>query len=282
MSLGKLEIAIPSNILEDCQSLSAKSQKLSLIARSASIFQIKKIHIYKVKRKDESKFISLLLNYLVTPQYLRKKSFPISDDLKFAGALPPLKIPSHLVSKELSSFTNSQPRQGLILKYIQKTNSSIIDLGLSKLGILHGKFPIGHIITVVPFGFHSNKFISVKQSTPNKYWGYEVNIVNSFSILSESSNFDFKIITTKSGENIHHIYDSLFNSVNTKMRMKILLVFGSPTNGVLELLKKEKIFINFNDFLLLNLFPNQAVETIRSEEAILGTLSIINMMIKTS
>jgi len=121
--LGELEIAIPSNILEDCQSLSAKSQKLSLIARSASIFQINKIYIYKVKRRDDSRFISLLLNYLVTPQYLRKKLFPISNALKFAGALPPLKIPSHLVSKDLSSFTNLQPRQGLIFwKILQIQN----------------------------------------------------------------------------------------------------------------------------------------------------------------
>ena len=137
--MGELEIAIPSNILEDCQSLSAKSQKLSLIARSASIFQINKIYIYKVKRRDDSRFISLLLNYLVTPQYLRKKLFPISNALKFAGALPPLKIPSHLVSKDLSSFTNLQPRQGLILNYNQKTNSSIIDLGLNKFGVLNAK-----------------------------------------------------------------------------------------------------------------------------------------------
>ena len=277
--MGELEIAIPSNILEDCQSLYTKSQKLSLIARSASIFQINKIYIYKVKRRDDSNFISLLLNYLVTPQYLRKKLFPISNALKFAGALPPLKIPSHLVSKDLLSFTNSQPRQGLILKYNKKTNSSIIDLGLNKLGVLHGKFPIGDIITVIPSISRPNEFISVKQSKPNKYWGYKVDVIDSFSVLSENKSFDFKIITTKSGKNLQHMYESLFDSVNRKTQMKILIVFGSPKHGVLEIIKNEKILVNFNDFLLLNLFPNQGVETIRSEEAILGTLSIINMML---
>ena len=277
--MGELEIAIPSNILEDCQSLSAKSQKLSLIARSASIFQINKIYIYKVKRRDDSNFISLLLNYLVTPQYLRKKSFPVLHDLKYAGILSPLKIPSHLVLKDLLSFTNSQPRQGLILKYNKKTNSSIIDLGLNKLGVLHGKFPIGDIITVIPSISRPNEFISVKQSKPNKYWGYKVDVINSFSVLSENKSFDFKIITTKSGKNLQHMYESLFDSVNRKTQMKILIVFGSPKHGVLEIIKNEKILVNFNDFLLLNLFPNQGVETIRSEEAILGTLSIINMML---
>lgn len=277
--MGELEIAIPSNILEDCQSLYTKSQKLSLIARSASIFQINKIYIYKVKRTDDSNFISLLLNYLVTPQYLRKKSFPVLHDLKYAGILSPLKIPSHLVLKDLLSFTNSQPRQGLILKYNKKTNSSIIDLGLNKLGVLHGKFPIGDIITVIPSISRSNEFISVKQSKPNKYWGYKVDVINSFSVLSENKSFDFKIITTKSGKNLQHMYESLFDSVNRKTQMKILIVFGSPKHGVLEIIKNEKILVNFNDFLLLNLFPNQGVETIRSEEAILGTLSIINMML---
>ena len=278
--MGELEIAIPSNILEDCQSLSAKSQKLSLIARSASIFQINKIYIYKVKRRDDSRFISLLLNYLVTPQYLRKKLFPISNALKFAGALQPLKIPSHLVSKDLSSFTNLQPRQGLILNYNQKTNSSIIDLGLNKLGVLNGKFLIGDIVTVIPSTSRPNKFISVKQSKPNKYWGYKVNIINSFSVLSENKNFDLKIITTKSGKNIQHIHDSLFDYIPKKTRMKILIIFGSPNSGVLEIIKNENILVNFNDFSLINLFPDQGVETVRSEEAILGTLSIINMMLK--
>ncbi len=278
--MGELEIAIPSNILEDCQSLSAKSQKLSLIARSASIFQINKIYIYKVKRRDDSRFISLLLNYLVTPQYLRKKLFPISNALKFAGALQPLKIPSHLVSKDLSSFTNLQPRQGLILNYNQKTNSSIIDLGLNKLGVLNGKFLIGDIVTVIPSTSRPNKFISVKQSKPNKYWGYKVNIINSFSVLSENKNFDLKIITTKSGKNIQHMHDSLFDYIPKKTRMKILIIFGSPNSGVLEIIKNENILVNFNDFSLINLFPDQGVETVRSEEAILGTLSIINMMLK--
>ena len=278
--MGELEIAIPSNILEDCQSLSAKSQKLSLIARSASIFQINKIYIYKVKRRDDSRFISLLLNYLVTPQYLRKKLFPISNALKFAGALQPLKIPSHLVSKDLSSFTNLQPRQGLILNYNQKTNSSIIDLGLNKFGVLNGKFLIGDIITVIPSTSRPNKFISVKQSKPNKYWGYKVNIINSFSVLSENKNFDLKIITTKSGKNIQHMHDSLFDYIPKKTRMKILIIFGSPNSGVLEIIKNENILVNFNDFSLINLFPDQGVETVRSEEAILGTLSIINMMLK--
>ena len=74
--------------------------------------------------------------------------------------------------------------------------------------------------------------------------------------------------------------DSLFDYTTKKTRMKILIIFGSPSSGVLEIIKNEKILVNFNDFFLINLFPDQGVETVRSEEANLGTLSIINMMFK--
>ena len=47
--LRELAIAIPSNILEDCQSLSDKTNKIGVIARAASIFKVSKIHVYKNK-----------------------------------------------------------------------------------------------------------------------------------------------------------------------------------------------------------------------------------------
>ena len=76
--MRELAIAIPSNILEDCQSLSDKTSKIGLIARAISIFKVTKIHVYKNKGRSDNEFILLLLRYLVTPQYLRKNLFPIS------------------------------------------------------------------------------------------------------------------------------------------------------------------------------------------------------------
>ena len=75
--MRELAIAIPSNILEDCQSLSEKTHKLGIIARAASIFKVTKIHVYKNQGIHDKDLILLLLRYLVTPQYLRKNLFPI-------------------------------------------------------------------------------------------------------------------------------------------------------------------------------------------------------------
>lgn len=53
-----------------------------------------------------------------------------------------------------------------------------------------------------------------------------------------------------------------------------LVVFGSPDKGVHEIIGGR--MKNVQNAKSLNFFPNQATETVRLEEAILGTLAIIN------
>ena len=59
----------------------------------------------------------------------------------------------------------------------------------------------------------------------------------------------------------------------------LLVVFGSPEKGVHEIIggRMNKV----QNSKSLNFFPNQATETVRLEEALLGTLAIINAQ-KTS
>ena len=119
--LRELAIAIPSNILEDCQSLSDKTNKIGVIARAASIFKVSKIHVYKNKGISDTDLILLLLRYLVTPQYLRKNIFPIKKELKLAGTLPPLRIPSHTVNRQYDRNI-VDIRDGLCIKFDKKFN----------------------------------------------------------------------------------------------------------------------------------------------------------------
>ena len=57
----------------------------------------------------------------------------------------------------------------------------------------------------------------------------------------------------------------------------MLIVFGSPKIGLMSVLKRESIATS--DLFIINLFPNQGVETVRSEEAILSGLSLFNSLI---
>ncbi|MGB0855919.1 MAG: hypothetical protein ACPGQP_02690, partial [Nitrosopumilus sp.] len=60
----------------------------------------------------------------------------------------------------------------------------------------------------------------------------------------------------------------------TKSDKPLLIAFGSPQKGIHEILGGK--MKNIQNAKSLNFFPNQATETIRLEEALLGTLAIIN------
>ncbi len=53
-------------------------------------------------------FLARVLQYLETPQYLRKALFPMHRDLRLAGLMPPLDCPHHLRFEDQSEF-----REGL-------------------------------------------------------------------------------------------------------------------------------------------------------------------------
>ena len=274
--MRELAIAIPSNILEDCQSLSDKTSKIGLIARAISIFKVTKIHVYKNKGRSDNEFILLLLRYLVTPQYLRKNLFPIKKELKLAGTLPPLRIPSHTVNRQYNPEI-VDIRDGLCTKFDKKLKMSIIDIGLDRYGIINDNIPINKIITVKIISIsHQGKYFQLQRIKPVDYWGYDVVFNNSLKDVLTSNDYDIKIITSKFGNNFHSSSKLILDKLDEKSHSSILIAFGSPKTGLMSVLSREKI--DKSNLILINLFPDQGVETIRSEEAILAGLSLFNSL----
>lgn len=96
----KLSIAIPDSSLSDESTKLDKSRKISEIARACAIFKINTIYIYQDgNNKEDRSLMMTIFRYLETPQFLRKRLFPKMNDLKFAGVLHPLKIPSHITPR---------------------------------------------------------------------------------------------------------------------------------------------------------------------------------------
>tara|TARA_B100001013_G_scaffold76985_1_gene41201 strand:+ start:6283 stop:7116 length:834 start_codon:yes stop_codon:yes gene_type:complete len=274
--LRELAIAIPSNILEDCQSLSDKTSKIGLIARAISIFKVTKIHVYKNKGRSDNEFILLLLRYLVTPQYLRKNLFPIKKELKLAGTLPPLRIPSHTVNRQYNPEI-VDIRDGLCTKFDKKLKMSIIDIGLDRYGIINDNIPINKIITVKIISIsHQGKYFQLQRIKPVDYWGYDVVFNNSLKDVLTSNDYDIKIITSKFGDDFHSSSKLILDKLDEKSHSSIIIAFGSPKTGLMSVLSREKI--DKSNLILINLFPDQGVETIRSEEAILAGLSLFNSL----
>ena len=103
----KLSVAIPESALSDESLKIDKTRKISILARACAIFKINTIYIYQEgENKADGALMVMILKYLETPQFLRRRMFPKVNDLKFAGVLQPLRIPSHVTPVNSKKIQN--------------------------------------------------------------------------------------------------------------------------------------------------------------------------------
>ncbi len=139
----------------------------------------------------------MILKYLETPQFLRRRLFPKMNDLKFAGVLQPLKIPSHITPANPKKINRGDVREGIVVSIKGKR---FVDVGINQLVPFFGKTSIGKRVTV-QFKEGHPKF-SVKEIDKSEvpvYWGYSIKErANLFSLLTEwKGNI---IITSRKGK----------------------------------------------------------------------------------
>jgi len=263
----KLSIAIPDSCLIDESTQLDKSRKISLIARAAAIFKVKTIYIYdEMGSKQDSTLLITILKYLETPPFLRKRLFPRVNELKYAGVLHPLKIPSHITPSNPKKISDEDVREGVVVSF---KGRRFVDVGINELIPYYGKKDFGKRVTLqFKKGYPDFSIKEITKEEAQKYCGYQI---KERSVLSNLiSTWKGKIIlTSRKGKAVNptiiHNYTSSFE--------EILVVFGSTDKGLHEILgsKIKKI----QNTKVLNFFPNQATETVRLEEALLGTLSIL-------
>jgi hypothetical protein len=111
------------------------------------------------------------------------------------------------------------------------------------------------------------------------YWGYEVKEVPSLSKLLASLEKAQIIITSRKGRYFKNIEPGLVEQA--KSVDNILVVFGAPKHGVHDILAKEGAGIKSYEYIV-NMFPNQGTETVRLEEALLGSLAILNSSLQSA
>jgi len=263
-----LSIAIPESSLSDESLKIDKTRKISVLARACAIFKVDTIYVYQEgNHKQDGSLLVMILKYLETPQFLRKRLFPKMNDLKFAGVLQPLKIPSHITPANQKKISRGDIREGIVVSIKGKR---FVDVGVNQLVPFFGQTTIGKRVTVqFKEGYPRLSVKEINKSETQSYWGYSVKErANLFSLLSEwKGNI---IITSRKGKTVTKEQISKY----TKSDHSILVVFGSPEKGIHEILGGK--MKNVQNAKSLNFFPNQATQTVRLEEALLGTLAIIN------
>ncbi|HYY85663.1 MAG TPA: RNA methyltransferase [Nitrososphaeraceae archaeon] len=270
--MTNLWIAIPDSCLIDSQSILDKSFKISQISRACSIFCVKKIIVYhdrSVKtEKMDKKILKTILEYLDTPPYLRKKIYPKMWILKHAGILPPIKSPHHLTLIDINKVKDGDVRFGFVIK---QNDALYVDVGLEKMITYKGS-QLGKKVLVKISKNPELMAEDISKDSIEGYWGYDVQFADSLStILGDSKNE--VLMTSVQGAAFTEHVDDLMNKV--KRSKNLVVIFGSPKLGLRKIMESENKQISSTDNFL-NMFPRQGTQTVRLEEAILGTLSIIN------
>ena len=263
-----ISIAIPDSCLADDSTQLDKTRKISQIARACAIFRIQTIFSYQEKGSSRDKsLLNTILRYLDTPPFLRKRLFPRVNELKYAGVLSPLKIPSHVTPSNPKKIKQGDIREGIV---VVTRGRKFVDVGINELVPYFGKEELGKRITIqFKKGYPDFQVKDIEKTQAIEYWGYTVK--ERANLFATITSWKGKIIvTSRKGRNFtENIKKEYINS-----KEPILLVFGSTDKGVHEILgNKMKQLQNAK---VLNFFPNQATETVRLEEAILGILSILN------
>jgi len=277
---NKLTIAIPASIISDTPHLREKTLKIGLIARTAAIFRVHKIIIYtdntRTKQTQELTLIAKLLNYIETPQYLRKSLYKIEPDLQYAGILPPLRTPHHPTSGKNRDLKIGEYREGLILN--QTKEGLTVDIGVQNTALLREhNFSIGERLTVqVITNGDRIEVQTVNRDDISSYWGFQVKIENqTFGHMLQTEQFDLIISTARVATHFNDVVDKLTKRWNNSKH--ILIAFGAPSRGLHEIAKDEGLRIeNISDFVV-NTIPKQGTATVRTEEALLATLAIFNL-----
>ena len=299
----RIFVALPDSSLSDEKNLREKTIKIGRFARAFSIFGVKKIIIYKdptIKNINSDKLLmKLILDFLNTPQYLRKLIYPLNHELSYIGLLPPIKAPQHKKKIKLSELKKGELRIGVIYhrnsvinkifsnkvtnnkKFLinlrKKNYEYYIDVGLDFPIPFLGKGIDGQKIIVKFIDSYPNlKAIEATEMDIDKeYLGYDIVSINSIDeFLRKLDPNTFVVFTSKKGIFFKNI-ESQFKDIIKKFET-LLIVFGSPSKGISDIYPNFK---KINNSMYLNIFPNQKTDTIRLEEALLGTLTIFNHFI---
>lgn len=269
MYKDELSVFIPNSFLNETKDLKIRTYKVGIIGRALAVFQADNVVIYNDDNgnEEDGKFIAEILSFMDTPQYLRKRAFPIRSELKHVGILPPLRAPHHPLDKspKVGDF-----RQGFTVK--RNNKGTFVDIGMDKLAFCKEQLTAKKIFSFKITKISKKEVIVTPEEPDDIYWGY--NVISSNKSLKNSLKLikpDFVVETTRYGDSINSIFDEL--KLKVEECKNIAILFGGPYSSIQENVENPNW-----DLVKLNTIPNQGTETVRTEEAVVATLSLFNFM----
>ncbi|KAG8045086.1 hypothetical protein GUJ93_ZPchr0008g12116 [Zizania palustris] len=243
-----VSIAVAGSIIDNAQSLELATLLAGQIARAATVFRIDEVVVFDSNPSVENggdgeesgaRFLVRILEYLETPQYLRRRLFPMHKNLKFVGLLPPLDAPHHVRKHEWSEF-----REGVTLDG-DRSKGTLVDVGLSKSVLVEQILEPGKRVTVAMGTDRDILKACVRKVVPPSspkdemelYWGYKVRYASNLSrVFSDSQykeGYDYIIGTSEHGKTISS------SELNLPSLRHLLIAFGGLA-GLEESIEEDR------------------------------------------
>jgi hypothetical protein len=279
LSKKKISIAIPASIVSDVPHLREKTSKVGLIGRAAAIFRVDEIIVYpdnpRVNQAADMDLIVTLLSYIETPQYLRKKLFRLRPELRYAGVLPPLRTPHHPLNRKMKKLKVGEYREGVTLS--EKKAGVLVDIGVEKPAFIPNvQLRMGKRVTVrvTKVDKRVEAELARRDEIP-EYWGYAVTTERRpFGKMVKIRGFDLTVATSKYGVPLASIAEEI--AEKWKKASTTLVAFGAPMRGLYEIVEQNGLNLEEIVDFVVNTIPMQGTETIRTEEALIASLAVLN------
>lgn len=275
-----IKLVLPGSLISDASDLRLKTLKLGQVGRFAAIFRVSEILLYADysydKQEGDLVLIKKILDYMEAPQYLRKRLFPPSPLLKYAGVLPPLASLHHPLESRKKELRDGEFREGVVVANDSK--GALVDIGVEQPQRLRRvNLPVNSRVTVKVVVKNEELYLDrADRDEISDYWGYLVTISrDSLGSTLQKLRPALIVLTSRYGAAFRDVSERVLE--RWRDAGKLFLVFGGPYQGLKEMLEKEKRSPHEVGDFVVNFVPNQATRTIRTEEAVSAALAVLNM-----
>lgn len=251
-------LVIPASVPEDAASDALAAYKVGVLGRAAAVFRVPEVRVYEdpASSSRAGRLVSTLLSYQSTAPYLRKRLFPMRDELKHAGVLPPLNTVTHAV--------DPRPREGQVRQGVVRPDG-LVDAGLDEPGELREQAPEGEAIRVEVEAVDGDRVFLRRVEGPAG--AFEVRRAR--NLPGALSGLEPAVGTSVDGDPV----DRLAGTVPLPGGG---IAFGPPERGLGAILQEEGATLEEAFDVVVNTVPGQGTATVRTEEAVWVTLGLVN------
>jgi predicted SPOUT superfamily RNA methylase MTH1 len=156
-------------------------------------------------------------------------------------------------------------------------HGSILEIGLREKGVASEMLKVGRRLTIRLGECLDKDRVAVKpfaREGVGEYWGFEVALAKTLADALKDLNADYVIGTSRYGKNL---YEAV-RGIESSNPMRVAVAFGGPYAGLLEMCGRLGVDAKDLFDVVINTIPHQGTATVRTEEALMVTLGLLNSL----